>query len=224
MAKMFLTKPIIWVEGIIGSGKSTLSEKLGDILNLRVMREPVEENPYLDDFYKDPQRWAFAMQIHLLGIRAGLQDLAAEEVLWGTQYNGVVLDRGLPGDHAFCKLHVRSGNIHPREYDTYNILYRHRTNKLKPPSIMFFLDVEPEVALRRIKNRARGAEVNIDLQYLSDLRDQYYDLMVELQAGHHSWTGKVNIHRVPFNADHQSPDSIVSILKKEFPIFGGLDE
>jgi deoxyadenosine/deoxycytidine kinase len=213
-----LVRPIVWIEGLIGSGKSTLSKALGDLLRMRVLFEPVESNPYLEDFYKDEKRWAFAMQMHLLAIRAGLQDLAAEEVLSGDLYNGVILDRGLPGDHAFCRLHVDRKNIHPREYETYWKMYRHRTNKLKPPSIMFFLDVEPEVALRRVKERARGAEVGLTLKYLSDLRDQYYDLMVELQAGDHDWTGKVDVRRIPWNVDNQDPTKIKEIIEKEFPV------
>jgi len=211
-------RPIVWIEGLIGSGKTSLSKSLADMLKMRVMYEPVDENPYLHDFYVNPKRWAFAMQIHLLGIRAGLQDLASEEVMWGFQYNGVILDRGLPGDNAFCKLHVKAGNITEREYETYRVLYRHRTNRLKPPSIMIFLDVEPEVALRRIKERARGAEVNIDIKYLSDLRDCYYDLLVELSNGDHIWAGKVEIKKVPWNSNHQDPNIIANILRKEFPI------
>lgn len=213
-----LVRPIVWIEGLIGSGKSTLSKILGELLRMRVLYEPVDENPYLEDFYNDEKRWAFAMQIHLLGIRAGLQDLAAEEVLSGNMFNGVILDRGLPGDHAFCRLHVDRENIHPREFETYQVLYRHRTNKLKPPSIMFFLDVEPEVALRRVKERARGAEVGIDLKYLSDLRDQYYDLMIELTNGDHEWAGKVDVRRIPWNVDNQDPTKIKEIIEKEFPI------
>lgn len=211
-------RPIVWIEGLIGSGKSTLSRVLGEMMNMRVLFEPVESNPYLDMFYLDKKRWAFAMQIHLLGIRAGFQDLAAEEVLSGQTYNGVILDRGLPGDHAFCRLHVKYENIHHLEYKTYRTLYKHRTNKLKPPSIMFFLDVEPEVALRRVKERARGAEVGLDLKYLSDLRDQYYDLMIELTNGEHEWAGKVDVRRIPWNVDNQDPTRIKEIIEKEFPI------
>ena len=218
MTSGIFVRPIIWLEGLIASGKSTLAKILGERLNMRVMFEPVKSNIYLKPFSEDEKRWAFSMQIHMLSVRSGFQDLAAEEVLTGTMFNGVILDRGLPGDHAFCRLHVARGNIHPREYETYKNLYKHRTNKLKPPSMMFFLDVEPEVALRRIKERARGVEVNITEQYLSDLRDQYYDLMVELGNGDHEWAGKVDIRRIPWNVDNQDPSIIEEIIRKEFPI------
>lgn len=211
-------RPIVWLEGLIGAGKTTLAKQIGDILGLRVLYEPVDSNPYLEEFYIDPKRWAFAMQIHLLALRANMQDLAAAEVIAGCDYKGVILDRGLPGDHAFCRLHVNAGNISQREYDTYRTFYLNRTNKLKPPSIMFFLDVEPEVSLRRIHERARGSEVNVTLKYLSDLRDQYYDLMIELTSGIHEWAGKVAVVRIPWNTDNQGPDRIVDKLKMEFPI------
>lgn len=212
------SKPLIWVEGIIGAGKSTLAEILGNELNMRIMHEPVESNPYLDAFYKDNKTHAFAMQIHLLSIRAGMQDLAAEEVMWGDKYNGAVLDRALPGDHAFARLHMVYGNMSKLNYETYRLLYLQRTNKMKPPSVMLFLDVEPEVAFRRVKERARGAEVGMTLKYLQDLRDQYLDLMVELQNGDHEWAGKVDIRRIAWNADNQPTTAILSMLKDKFAI------
>lgn len=210
------TKPLIWVEGLIGSGKSTLSETMGQKFNLRVMREPVDTNPYLDDFYKDPAKHAFAMQIHLLGVREGMQSLASHEVLFGDKYQGVVLDRALPGDFCFCRLQTKYGNISHLNYQTYQMLYRRHTNGLKPPTVMIFLDVEPEVALRRVRERARGAEVNLTLQYLQDLRDQYLDLLVELQNGEHDWCGKVEIKHLAWNADHTPTDSLFSFLQDRF--------
>jgi len=213
------TKPIVWFEGIIGSGKSSISKNLGNLLKLRVLYEPVDSNPYLEDFYKDKKRWAFAMQLHLLVVRANMQDLAAAEVISNTEdYNGVILDRGLPGDHAFARMLTRHGYIHEREYETYKLFYLNRTNTLKPPSIMLFLDVEPEVAMRRIKERARGAESGMTIDYLKELRDEYYDLMVELQNGMHDWCGKVDVVRIPYNVDHQPLEKVVEILKERFPL------
>lgn len=216
-------RPLIWIEGLLGSGKSSLAEKMGQHFGMRVMREPVETNPYLEDFYKDPKKHAFAMQIHLLGIREGMQALASHEVLFGEQYQGVILDRGLSGDFCFARLHTKYGNMSPTNYETYQMLYKRHTNGLKPPTMMIFLDVEPEVALRRVRERARGAEVNIDLQYLQDLRDQYLDLLVELQNGEHDWCGKVEIKRLAWNADHTPTDALFTFLQDRFHLHARQD-
>lgn len=54
-------RPLIWVEGLIGCGKSTFSKEVGSRLGLRVIEEPVATNPYLGKFYKEPQKYAFGM-------------------------------------------------------------------------------------------------------------------------------------------------------------------
>ena len=69
-------KPVLWIEGIIGAGKTTLANQLADALNMRAIHEPVESNPYLGLFYENPKQWAFTMQMHLLAHRYGLQKLA----------------------------------------------------------------------------------------------------------------------------------------------------
>jgi len=70
--------PIIWIEGGIGAGKTTLTEKMAKALNLRAIYEPVEGNPYLARFYEEPKRWAFPMQIES---RPGGDDVPHNNIL-----------------------------------------------------------------------------------------------------------------------------------------------
>jgi deoxyadenosine/deoxycytidine kinase len=72
-------KRLIWLEGLIGAGKSTAAKEIGTRLNLRVLEEPVTTNPYLACFYKDPARYAFGMQMFMLHQRYALQQLASYE-------------------------------------------------------------------------------------------------------------------------------------------------
>ena len=113
----------IWIEGIIGAGKTTVTRKLADELNLRPLFEPVEANPYLDDFYKNPKEHAFAMQIELMAHRYAMQQLAAYEACLVGGYNGSILDRGLPGDRVFAKLHMKYGNMSELNWNTYQRLF-----------------------------------------------------------------------------------------------------
>jgi deoxyadenosine/deoxycytidine kinase len=176
--------PIIWIEGLIGAGKTTATNKLAELLKLRPMLEPVDTNPYLKQFYEDPKRWAFPMQMHLLAHRYAMQQAASWESVLG---RGAVLDRGLPGDRVFCRLHMLEGNMSQNEWQTYDYIYQIMAANLRVPSLIVYLDVEPEVALYRIQKRARSAEVGMDIDYLQKLRAGYMDLLVQIDSGDHAW-------------------------------------
>jgi deoxyadenosine/deoxycytidine kinase len=207
-------KPVVWVEGIIGAGKTTLSRQLADAMHLRPIYEPVESNPYLGLFYKDPKTWAFSMQMHLLAHRYGLQKLAISEAMVGDQWKGAVLDRGLPGDRVFCQLHMRSGNIHEIQWQTYEMFYNIMACDLRPPSVILYLDVDPRVAMDRIQTRNREVENTLPLSYLEDLRAGYLDLLSEIESGRHAWSRGMQVIRWPWNVDHQPIMPIVQTLQK----------
>jgi len=213
---MTLSGPVIWIEGIIGAGKTTLAETLSEALNLRPIFEPVNSNPYLARFYENPERWAFPMQIDLLHRRFNMQQLAVREAMLGSRYKGSVLDRGMPGDRVFCKLHMMAGNISELEWNTYQLAYEVMACSLVPPSLLIFLDVEPEVALERVRTRGRVAEETVDLRYLTNLRKGYLDLMVEIESGEHVWSRGMEVKRLAWNVDRQSINPLVEQLKYKY--------
>lgn len=201
--------PVIWIEGIIGSGKSTLTATVAKELNLRPIYEPVEDNPYLSLFYKNQDRWAFPMQVELMARRYGMQLQALAEAMAGGQWQGAVLDRGLPGDRVFAKMLTKGGQISDLEWDTYQKLYDHMTTWITSPRLLVFLDVEPEVAHERVAKRGREAEAGIPLEYLKDLRKGYLDLLVEVESGKHHWSRGMEVVKVPWNTDFQDPHIVV---------------
>ncbi len=209
--------PIFWIEGLIGSGKSSLLEELKKIFNIRVFDERFQENPYFDCSYKEPKIYASRAQLYFAIKRSETHQLATVESLYGYEYEACALDRGLPGDLAFELMHHRRGNIDEKDHKLYMCYYKHLINLPKAPCDLFFLDVEPEVALRRVKNRDRSAEVSVDLAYLSDLRDHYFDIMVDLKNGNHEWSGKCDVHRVAWNVDHQGLSQIIDIIHSKYP-------
>jgi len=207
-------KPIIWVEGIIGSGKTTLAERL----SMRALHEPVESNPYLAPFYQEPKRWAFAMQLHLMAERFGLQQLAVGEALSGERYQGVILDRGLPGDRVFARLHTLEGNISELEWQTYERWYTIMAASLRPPALIIFLDVNPRVAHARVTRRARTAENGLPLEYLEKLHRGYLDLLAEIESGDHAWSRGMQVLRWPWNTDDLPVDPIANVLRRRFSL------
>jgi len=88
----------IVISGLIGAGKSTLATALGKRLNLPVFYEPVTDNTYLEDFYKDTAKYSFAMQVYLLNARFRQQ----QEIIWSNR--GGVQDRSIYEDSIFAKV------------------------------------------------------------------------------------------------------------------------
>jgi deoxyadenosine kinase len=115
----------IGISGLIGAGKTTLATELGKVLNLPVYYEPVVENEYLEDFYRDMKRYSFSFQIYLLNCRFRQH----QQVLWnGT---GGIQDRTLYEDSIFAKVLYEEGNMEEREYKTYLNLFRNMSNFMK---------------------------------------------------------------------------------------------
>jgi deoxyadenosine/deoxycytidine kinase len=207
-------RPIIWVEGIIGAGKSRLTSQLAEELNMRAIYEPVESNPYLELFYQDQKRWAWPMQMHLMAQRFGLQKLAVAEAICADLWKGAILDRGLPGDRVFCKMLMLDNIIHELEWNTYQQFYDIMASDLRPPSLIIFLDVDPAVAHERMKFRGREAEKGVPLEYLQKLHRGYLDLLAEIESGDHAWSRGMNFLRWPWNTDNMAIGDLVEEIKR----------
>lgn len=168
---------VIIVEGIIGAGKSSLCRELAEALGPKtlLLMEPDEKdeaNPYLADFYADPQRYALTMQVHLLQARYRQQLHAQWHVMSGRGH--AVLDRSYFGDTCFARLQVKMGTMSSREFNTYKSIYHAMTASVLLPSLCVRLLVAPEISAERIRRRmeardGRQCESVIDLKYLQDL-------------------------------------------------------
>jgi len=192
--------PIIWTEGIIAAGKTTFCREIAKRLEYKFLPEPVESNPYLEVFYKDPKRWAWPMQMHLLGHRFGMKKIA--DYTSATRLEkGVILDRSIAGDRVFCSLHHKAGNIHQLEFETYEYLYQILARDLQPPTVFLYLDVQPETAFKRMQKRNRGVENGVELNYLVKLREGYEELLKELSRGLCPWAHSVEPIRLIWDRD-----------------------
>lgn len=171
---------LITVEGNIGTGKTTLARDLAKALDgAKVIEEPVAENPYLADFYKDQKRWALEMQFWLLSTRFKTHQDAIKHI-WETQ-KPIVMDRSIYGDQIFAKQHYLSGNIDLKGYQTYMDHRKLINNQLLAPSVTIFLEADPKISLERIKERGRPFEQDIPLDYLKGLQERHAELMLEMR-------------------------------------------
>jgi len=170
---------LIIIEGNIGAGKTTFAEELNKhIDNSIVMYEPVKENPYLEDFYKDPVKYAFPMQFWLMSQRYQLH-LNAVELVW-RKGKTVIMDRSIYGDNIFAKALHQQGTFDARDYDNYLKMRETMRRQLLLPHLAIFLMCSPETCLERIAKRGRECEKGITQEYLELLQTHYDELQEDL--------------------------------------------
>ena len=164
----------IGISGIIGAGKSTLATALGKALDLPTYYEPVDDNEYLADFYKDIRRYSFQMQIYLLNRRFHQH----QQIIWHGR--GGVQDRTIYEDPIFAKMLRDQELMDPRDYETYISLFQNMSHFMCKPNLIVYLDVSPEISLSRIESRGRGCEQTISLDYLQALYAEYERFLAEI--------------------------------------------
>jgi deoxyadenosine kinase len=169
-----LSKAFIGTAGLIGVGKTTLANALGDHLGLEVHHEPLEDNVYLEDFYADTGRWSFAMQVYLLNRRFQQH----QEIIW--RGKGAVQDRTIYEDSIFARVLVDMELMHPRDYQTYLSLYRNLANFMCRPTAIVYLHATPEACHARISKRGRSFEQVVSLDYLRRLYRAYEEFVVNI--------------------------------------------
>lgn len=169
-----LGKVFIGIAGIIGAGKTTLATALGQHLGLDVHYEPVIDNEYLADFYRETKRYSFAMQVYLLNRRFQQH----QEIIW--RGRGGVQDRTIYEDAIFAKTLRDMDLMDPRDYETYVNLFRNLSNFMCRPNFIIYLDVAPEKSLERIRERSRGCETGITVEYLTRLYNGYEEFLQEI--------------------------------------------
>jgi deoxyadenosine/deoxycytidine kinase len=167
-----MPKRIILVAGNIGSGKTSLTERLGSRLGWCTAFESVADNPYLSDFYGDMKSWSFHLQVFFLGHRAQ-QYL---ELASGPQ--SAILDRSIYEDaHIFARALHYLGNLDERDYGSYRRVFDLVVKNLQPPDLLIYLRAPVEVLVERIRSRGRLMESGISAEYLSLLDSFYEDWM-----------------------------------------------
>lgn len=172
-------KQLICIEGNIGSGKSTLTKALAELIGAKAMFEPVGENPYLDLFYNNPKRYGLEMQFWLMSKRFEMHEQAIRHI-WETGQS-VIMDRSIYGDWVFSKRNWLDGNIEDVGYKSY-LKHREVMNRyLLTPHTVLWLHVHPVTCQDRINTRGRDCEKTIPLEYLQGLHTLHAELMEEMR-------------------------------------------
>jgi deoxyadenosine/deoxycytidine kinase len=168
-ALKYMAKRIVIVAGNIGSGKTSLTERLGARLGWCTAFESVADNPYLPDFYADMRTWSFHLQVFFLGHRSQQYlDMAAMP-------ESVIMDRSIYEDaYIFARALHQMGNLDERDYFSYRRIFDLMVSRLPAPDLLIYLKAPVDVLVRRIHRRGRAIESGITPEYLS-LLESFYD-------------------------------------------------
>lgn len=190
---------LVGVSGIIGVGKSTLTESLGKILSWDIVKEPVESNEYLEKFYGDMSRYSFPMQVYLLNHRFRQH----QQMVWSNK--NMVQDRTIYEDVIFAKMLHDGKLMEDLDFQTYVQLFNNMANFLHRPDLIVYLDVDPKEALRRVKERSRPCEAGLTLEYLVRLRAGYEEWLRDVQD-------RIPVLKLDWNT-YMDPKKVVSLIK-----------
>ena len=168
----------IAIAGNIGSGKTTLTTMLAKHYGWEARFEPVDYNPYLEDYYNDIPRWSFNLEVYFLKQR--FRDLL--EIAHAG--NTVIQDRTIyEGVYVFTANNKAMGNLSDRDFDTYMELFEQMMTIVKYPDLMIYLKAEVPHLVQNIQRRGRDYEQTMPIDYLENLNTRYNEFIYDKYEG-----------------------------------------
>lgn len=158
----------IAIAGNIGSGKTTLTRILSKHYGWEPHYEDVDDNPYLNDFYADMQRWSFNLQIYFLNSRFS-------QILEIRRHGKTVIqDRTIYEDaYIFAPNLHAMGLMSTRDFENYYTLFNLMASLIQPPDLILYLRASVPTLVNQIQKRGRKYENSIRLDYLKRLNERY---------------------------------------------------
>jgi deoxyadenosine/deoxycytidine kinase len=155
----------IVTEGPVGVGKTSLTSLLAEELGARLILEQAEENPFLNNFYKDPARYRFQTQMFFLLSRfSQQQEMVQPDLFTRITISDYLFDK----DRIFAYL-----TLDENELALYEQFYKILEPKIVQPDLVIFLQADTDTLLRRIKQRGRSFEKEIGLDYIAAVNEAY---------------------------------------------------
>lgn len=194
---------IITVAGTVGVGKSTLTKALAKRLGFHTSLEEVDENPYLEKFYHDFERWSFHLQIYFLAERFKEQKNMFESGGGFVHNRSIYEDTGI-----FAKMHADKGTMSLTDYTTYTSLFEAMvmTPYFPHPDVLIYLEGDLENIINRIEKRGREMELQTNRSYWEEMYTRYEDWISGFNA---CPVLKVRIEDYDLEADEQSLESLI---------------
>ena len=158
----------IGIAGNIGCGKTTLTTMLAKHYGWTPKFESVSHNPYLEDYYKDIERWSYNLETYFLAQR--FQDVL--EIAKSDEI--IIQDRTIfEGVYIFVANNKAMGNLSDRDFDTYMQLFNLMMSMVRKPDLLIYLKSSVPHLVSQIQKRGREYEKSISIEYLSNLNERY---------------------------------------------------
>jgi len=191
----------IAVAGNIGAGKTTLTQMLARHYGWEMQLEDMEDNPYINDFYDDMQRWSFNLQVYFLTARwNNIQNIRQGE-------KSVIQDRTIYEDaYIFAPNLHAMGLMSTRDFDNYSRLFGAINQNIRQPDLLIYLRASIPKLVSNIQQRGREYEEAIRLDYLKRLNERY-------EAWISSYTGKmiiVNIDELDYQENPEHANHMIT--------------
>ena len=193
----------IAIEGVIGVGKTTLTRHLKDHFNATVLLEVFEENPFLADFYSDRERYAFQTQLFFLLSRYQQQNLAVPAAL---AKGNLLADYTFAKDELFAWL-----NLKDDELAMYGRVHSALGEKIRRPDLLVYLTADHETVMRRIAQRDRPYERDMDPNYIKQLSAAYEEWLSTMSNQTDMQVLKINVSPFDFIS---RPDDVSAVAKQ----------
>jgi deoxyguanosine kinase len=169
--------PFITVEGPIGVGKTSLAKAISEHFQFALLKEIVDENPFLGKFYDNIEEWSFQTEMFFLCNR--FKQLGDINTHYLSQNQSVVADY-----HIFKNLIFAQRTLNPEEYQKYYKIYQILTEDMPKPNVIIYLNASLDTLLKRIKLRGREVEKNISPLYLEQLSIDYENAIAIFEKEH----------------------------------------
>ncbi|MCH2200036.1 MAG: deoxynucleoside kinase [Flavobacteriales bacterium] len=190
------------IAGNIGSGKTTLTTLLAKHYKYQPHFENVDDNPYLNDFYKDMQRWSFNLQVFFLNSRF------SQVVELKKSGKSIIQDRTIYEDaYIFAPNLHAMGLMTTRDFENYLALFELMQEFLTPPDLMIYLRASVPTLVANIQKRGREYEEAIRLDYLTRLNERY-----EAWISTYS-KGKLLVVDIDDNRFHEDSEDLGKIIR-----------
>ena len=168
----------IVVAGNIGSGKTTLTNLLAKHYDWEPRFEAVSYNPYLEDYYKDIERWAFNLEVYFL------KERFKDTLAIAQSQKTIIQDRSIfEGVYVFAKNNKQMGQLSDRDYETYMELFDRMLTQIRVPDLMIYLRADIAHLVANIQKRGRDYEQTIQIEYLQGLNKLYEEFIYQKYPG-----------------------------------------